>query len=305
MNTVTILMSTYNGEKYLEAQLDSIINQKNVNVNIIVRDDGSSDKTASILNSYSMKYPNITVISGINLGVEKSFHALCLYANESAKTDYYAFCDQDDIWDKNKLVEAIKLLEQYPIDKPNLYFSNLYMVDTNLNPMRILFEDNEVFTAKEKAFVQFFAYGCTCVFNKKAMEMYNRITDNNSLHDIWIYVVCLFIGNVVYDNRSFIKYRQHQNNFSGKKVKGGKLFIQRIKRFLRGNLGHMYEITARQLIESYDNYITDEDKPIIQRVANYRNCLRSKMSLLFDKNFATSSLQKNLCIKFRILSNHL
>lgn len=305
MDTVTILMSTYNGEKYLSAQLDSILNQQNVDIKIIVRDDGSSDKTKLILDSYSKTYPNITVINGINLGVEKSFHTLCSYADGLVKTDYYAFCDQDDIWDKNKLIEAINFLRTYPMDKPNLYFSNLYMVDANLNPMHNLFDDNEVFILKKKAFVRFFAYGCTCVFNRKALNMYNVVTNNNSLHDIWIYVICLFMGNVVYDSRSFIKYRQHQNNFSGKKVKGGKLFIQRIRRLLRGNLGNMYEITAQQLIESYSNYISAEDRPIIQRIANYRNCFRSKLSLIFDKDFTSNNIQKDLCIKFRILFNHL
>lgn len=303
--TITVLLSTYNGDKYLEEQLDSVLNQKNVDVYLIIRDDGSIDETRDILLKYSNCYPNITLILDSNVGVEESFHKLCFYAYRNTTSQYYAFCDQDDVWEENKLYEAIKLLNQLPNTLPNLYFSNLKVVEEDLSYREMLFDIDEVFIAKNKMFVRFFSYGCTCVFNLAALKCYCIIENNKSLHDIWIYVISSFLGNVIYDDRSFIKYRQHSNNASGKKLRGLNLLYSRFKRLLKGHLGHTYEQTAQQMLQYYSTLITPEDREIIDRIANYRKKIRYKLSLLFDRDFNTKSFQKNVCIKFRIIFNHL
>ena len=95
MNKILILMSTYNGEKYLSEQLNSLLLQENVNIKILIRDDGSTDNTHKILNFYSSNYPNISWYTGENKGPALSFMDLLFNAPES---DYYAFCDQDDVW---------------------------------------------------------------------------------------------------------------------------------------------------------------------------------------------------------------
>ena len=92
MKKVQVLLSTYNGEKYLKEQLDSIIAQKGVDVHILARDDGSKDDTIKILEGYE----NIDIIKGSNIGVCKSFFELI---NKSGEYDYYSFADQDDVWD--------------------------------------------------------------------------------------------------------------------------------------------------------------------------------------------------------------
>ena len=103
-NTVTVFMSTYNGEKYLEQQIESILHQEHVKVKLFIRDDGSKDNTIKILRKYS-KLSNIHVIYGDNIGYAKSFLKII---ENNEYTSYYSFSDQDDIWLPNKLHEAIR-----------------------------------------------------------------------------------------------------------------------------------------------------------------------------------------------------
>lgn len=112
--TVAVLMATYNGERFLREQLDSLLNQKDVTVKILVRDDNSKDSTVSILEEYKSK-SLLQWYTGEHLGVEKNFLDLLRHAPEA---DYYAFCDQDDVWDDNKLSVAINHLRNLDLNKP-------------------------------------------------------------------------------------------------------------------------------------------------------------------------------------------
>ena len=127
MRNILVLMSTYNGEKYLKEQIDSILAQKNVEVTIRVRDDGSTDGTIRILEEYQ-KCGKLNWYSSTNMGPAKSF--LDLVYNAPLKYDYYAFCDQDDYWKEDKLYKAIERLEHFD-DKPALYHCELEIVDEN------------------------------------------------------------------------------------------------------------------------------------------------------------------------------
>ena len=129
MKTVCVLMSTYNGEKYIVEQIDSILQQENVNVNLLIRDDGSKDKTVEIIKQYLID-KRVSFVSGDNIGYKKSF--LWLMDN-SPNSDYYAFADQDDVWKKDKLFAAVTKLENEDIAEPKLYTSALTRVDENLN----------------------------------------------------------------------------------------------------------------------------------------------------------------------------
>lgn len=118
MYNVCVLMSTYNGGKYLQEQIDSLIGQADVNLTVLVRDDGSSDSTTVILERYKQKgvldwYP------GENIGSARSFLDL---VSRAPYCDYYALCDQDDYWFPEKLSVAISRLEQTDSSKSALYF---------------------------------------------------------------------------------------------------------------------------------------------------------------------------------------
>ena len=131
---ICVLLSTYNGEKYLREQLDSLVCQENVELKILIRDDGSKDSTLQILKEYSKKDARITYFVGNNVGPAQSFFDLII---KSPDADYYAFCDQDDVWDKDKLEIAVGFLEKEDNSKPNMYYSNLRIVDQNLRYYRL------------------------------------------------------------------------------------------------------------------------------------------------------------------------
>ena len=117
---VKVLLSTYNGAEFLQEQMNSILQQTHGDVDIVVRDDGSTDRTISILEAYE-KAGQITLHKGQNLGFALSFFELLKVAGEA---DYYAFADQDDIWLDYKMAYAVKKLEKEDPQMPTLYFSD-------------------------------------------------------------------------------------------------------------------------------------------------------------------------------------
>ena len=229
-NKIAILMSTYNGEKYIRNQLDSLLKQKDVNIEIIIRDDGSKDNTVKIIKEYINKNDNIKLIGdNKNLGYAYSFWYIL--RNIDDKYDYYAFCDQDDIWDEKKIISAIKKIEKYE-NIPALYTSRVVSVN---NDMEVINENtfscNRVLN-KYESFQKSVVPGCVFVFNRQAKQLVSVYNGYLESHDWATYAIVNSFGKVVYDNNSYIKYRIHDNNAIGKKNKLGMLVIK-IKRFFK------------------------------------------------------------------------
>lgn len=304
MKSVVVLMSTYNGQKYVVDQLESLIKQQGVELSILIRDDGSNDNTIDILKKYANNYHFFKIFEGVNKGVLYSFTALCRYALDNLCADYYAFCDQDDVWDSNKLMIAVEKLNDFPSEKANLYFSNARLVDENLSYIRDLYSPGEIKIGKKMALVQIPTFGCCCVFNRKALEYFLEIPNQKQGHDHWIYLICSFFGNVYYDEGTHIDYRQHKNNVSGKKEKGWKLILVRLHTLFVYGLDHNFDEKAKQLLQFKDR-LNREDYDYIYKVANYRNRLKYKLELLFSKNYRTGNFMKDLTIIIRILVNKL
>ena len=217
LKKVYVLLSTYNGEKYLQEQLDSLYAQEGVEVAILARDDGSSDGTIEILKKNAASHKNLSWYSGENVRPAKSFLDLI---KESSKQncDYYAFCDQDDRWDKDKLKCAVDMLETADNTKPNLYYSNLRIVDQDLRIYRLshAFASERQQKGKYSCLLDNMATGCTIVFNKTASQyVMSHFPNCCSMHDCWIYMICKFFGNVIYDFEAHIDYRQHGDNVIG------------------------------------------------------------------------------------------
>lgn len=188
MKTVCILLSTYNGEKYLIEQIDSLLNQEKVDISIIARDDGSIDSTKEILAKYKEKDSRFDYYVGKNIGPAQSFFDLLFKAN---KADYYAFADQDDVWDNDKLKCAVDMLEREDGKRPNMYYSNLRIVDRNLKFYRFSHDIPAVQKSRYSCLVEDVATGCTMVFNDVVLE-YVKMgrPEYCSMHDTWIYFPC-------------------------------------------------------------------------------------------------------------------
>ena len=133
MYKVAVLLSTYNGSKYIKEQIDSILSQEGVNIDIYIRDDGSTDETVNII--YEYKSNNIFLTEGKNIGVGNSFMELLYSVPEIY--DYYAFADQDDIWSEKKTRIAIEVLQK---NKKHLYASNQELIDKSGKSLGLRYE---------------------------------------------------------------------------------------------------------------------------------------------------------------------
>lgn len=301
MNKILILLSTYNGEKYLPQQIDSILNQYNVDVQILVRDDGSNDNTLYVLNSYA-NTEKIDIIKGDNIGVVGSFFSLMREA-VTRDFNYFAFCDQDDVWMDDKLKVAVDILSGHQ-HEPALYMSSFQMVDENLHSIPTNISRPNI--SVEGAFASNCATGCTMVFNKKLLELSLLANyDDALMHDYWMYMVCLLTdGYVYYDETPHIYYRQHGNNVIGGKGDSflSKWLTRMNKIILPGD--NFKSKFASKLLEQYGDVITADKKEFLQDIANIKT-LKSKWNLLRNKKFITGSIDKRLQLIGLILTGKL
>lgn len=297
MEKVQVLMSTYNGEKYLKEQIESILNQEEVEVSLLIRDDGSKDKTIEIIGKLADKNNNITFYKGENLGPARSFMDLI---NKSDEVNYYAFADQDDVWEPKKLISAINKLKED--NKPELYMSALEIVDEELNPIEIKkVSGNFCF---EGEMIKNFATGCTMVFNKRLRDIIKSYNPNYIImHDSWITRVCYAIGGtVIVDDNAYIKYRQHASNVLGYKDEG----IQKLKRQLKiafKNQICMRVNIAKELKGGYSEILTEDAKQVIDNLICYTENKEAKRWLLHNKKFRTNNSKINAKMKLAILLN--
>ena len=298
MVKVCVLMSTYNGEKYIEEQINSILNQKgNFEIDILVRDDGSSDNTIKILNNYQ-KEGKLLWYKGENLRVAKSFIDL-IFTVES-RYDYYAFSDQDDWWYENKIQSAIEKMKD---SIPCVYYSNPELVDKNLNPIGKKVYKKEPYNNFESIICGVNAIGCSMVFNSKlikTIKMYEK-PNNIDMHDAYISRVCASIkGEIVYDDNSYMKYRLHGKNVVGVQLRTS----NKIKSFIK-DIIYKRDISisemARDILRVYSAEIPIENQKWLNKVSNYKKSLLSRIFLALSPKIKYSSLRIKIIIRMSIM----
>lgn len=211
---VKVLMSTFNGEKYIEEQVSSIFEQENVTVDIVIRDDGSSDKTVALLEEMKKKNSAMKVVRGDNVGACNSF--LRLLWDDYNEVDYYAFADQDDVWLKEKLCEAIKLMNAKKNNEKCLYCGSVQIVDEKLAIIRKN-DRKGVKPSFGNSLIENISCGCTMVFTRQLKEYICRfpMPEDMYMHDWFLYMIACAEGDVIFDSRPFVLYRQHGNNVLG------------------------------------------------------------------------------------------
>ncbi|SFG80596.1 glycosyltransferase family 2 protein [Oribacterium sp. WCC10] len=257
MKKILVMMSTYNGERYIREQLNSIITQIGVDVKILVRDDGSNDRTVDIIKEFEQ----VDIIESKNVGVKESFFELISMAG---KYDYYAFADQDDVWDENKLKIAVDKLEE--VKKPAIYSSNTTLVDEHLECIKV--EALRPITTLGSAIVKNYATGCTVVFNSLLMEYLKAYRPRYvSFHDWWVNLVCLSIGGVsLYDYEPHMKYRQHGTNVVSGNSSFLKKWISRINKFF--NTKYNRDKVALEILENYSDSIKGNNRLVLEAMVD-------------------------------------
>lgn len=296
---ICVLMSTYNGEKYIREQIDSILNQKNVDLDIMVRDDGSSDCTTKILNEYQKK-GRLKWYTGKNLKPARSFLDLL---KKCGNYDYYAFADQDDYWENDKLERAISKLNKYDSNSGKLYISCLNVVDSNLNFLYKSFIPTKINLKNEM--IKNYATGCTMVFDDKLKQITEKYNcDYVAMHDSYIYRIALLNKSCVYiDQESRIRYRQHENNVLGMKHGFISVWESRLKRFLHSEC--IASNTAINFLKCSEKIINNDDKKYLYLLATYRQNFRSKLTLLTMKIFTNDEKLTNFLFKIKLLFNKI
>lgn len=310
MEKCCVLMSTYNGEKYISHQLDSILSQKNIDIDIYIRDDGSKDSTNLIISHYMYYYKNVHLIQGENVGVIESFRLVAEYVfNKCPRYEYYAFADQDDEWLPLKLSNAIIKIRDISIsnEKPILYYSNLKVVDSDLNYLYDRFTKGYISNTKKQIMSEICVLGCTCVFNYCLLQEYVKTNLNQRIpHDAWIAVLATFLGVIIYDDNSYILYRQHGNNQSGSVKKGLPMYWGKIKRFKKiFDMDGDYESIAKEMLANYYNVLDKDDLNILSTISDYRNNFIYRFKLLFTGYISSGHLFKEITRRIRIIFNRL
>lgn len=301
MNSIVVLMSTYNGHKFIEEQLNSIFRQKNTDINLVIRDDGSTDQTISIIKEYKLTFGyKIELIEGENIGWRKSFFELLNYAQIHYKEhEYFAFADQDDIWLPDKLYRAVSMLKSIN-NIPALYCSNLFYYKDGINYGRI--RKHKPIPSFENCLVRNYATGCTIVFNKPLLSLVTEKTPSMSVaHDYWLYQAAVLCGEVIIDDEAYILYRQHENNQIGNKSDWQDIWKRRWNDFKHSNTFRLREIQSNQLLDCFANSMKPDARRAVEKIAFYRKNIKNQFSLLFDNNYTLGRTTNDLWMKLRIL----
>jgi glycosyltransferase involved in cell wall biosynthesis len=234
---IEVLLATYNGERFLREQIDSILAQDYQNLNILARDDASTDGTAGVLREYAEGFPEkFEVIRGspANRGVLDNFLSLM----KASTADYICFADQDDVWLPRKVSKSKEVMDQleskYGVSTPLLVFTDLRIVDENVGTLYPSFWaqmgiDPERIHHINKLLGRGVVTGCTMMINRSLLELGFRTPKEASLHDRWIALLASTMGKAGFVNEQTVLYRQHGANAVGTGSEGTSISLP--KRF--------------------------------------------------------------------------
>lgn len=294
---VYVVLSSYNGEKYIKQQIDSILAQENVSVKLLVRDDGSSDKTCDILRQYEAENL-VSVIYGKNMGYSKSFLALIQSVGDEA--EYIAISDQDDIWDKDKLEKAVNALKNEDNTIPLLFSCGRRLLVNG----EIMETTGDYHEYGFNGFTNGYALqGCSMVFNRALKQLINMYdyTSMPCIYDALIMQICKYnSGKVICDKSPSFTYRIHGKNSVG--INSGGVKGELKKLISKEYMPHTDEM-CRQLLETYTNNIDPENRRICKKVANYKKNFRTKLGVIFDRNIIRGSCSRKLKVIIELLFN--
>ena len=301
---ICVVLSTYNGERYLSEQLDSLLRQTVYIDRIHIRDDGSIDSTRDIIKHYAASYPNITFEFGNNLGWRESFPVALA---DCEGYERYAFCDQDDVWLPQKLERAISVLDGICEDsEPCIYAGNVVVSDKDLIP-KFTFnrepKDIETRDLPHTLTYDDMAGGLTYVFNSMARKM---LLDCPTLgltgHDRLLMLICKVYGRIAYDFESYVLYRQHESNVYGC-LEGGVDGSSRCQRFFR----HLRfddrrpALAAGLLALGSFCACSAIDNRYLSLCSRYRAHIGARTRLLLSPNIGAYSWKQDLKLRIKIL----
>ena len=293
---IAILMSTYNGHKYLNEQMESLANQTlKDSMTIYVRDDGSSDDTIEIIEKWSKRI-DIVLYKGKNVGPAKSFWEL--FMNPEIQADYYALCDQDDVWDEDKIQKGIFAIKKYE-NEPMLWCTNCRLIDGMGEIIRKKMNIEKLDFTIASQLVCGTTQGCAMLFNDSLRRyIFGKSPKIFPMHDFVIITYAIAVGKVVYDEEPSFSYRVHGNNVVAKNEKS---VTKRIKCSMkiwfsnehRGELSRFSEV----LLKDNEKYIDKTTSDYIKNLVRSKKNIFLRFKIIFDPLTKTSN--KAALLSFR------
>lgn len=305
MKKVQVLLSAYNGEQYISEQIQSILHQTHAAVSILIRDDGSTDKTMELLDQWVTTHPDkIKLIKGTNVGVVSSFFELLRAAD--AEADYYCFCDQDDVWLDHKVEHAIARLDSsIYTEVPAMVFTSTYLTDDKLNRKGAWPKPPAQEPSFFNALYENIAIGATITMNRSARNLFinSQSVDSQKvlMHDWWFYLLVSAFGTVIYDNKPSMLYRQHNNNVVG----GSNSIVGKLKSkwasFKRHTGKDLLHKQASEFHRIYGSRLTGEQKEQLDLFLATRTRFMDRLHYARKSKLYRQSKAESLLFKFFIL----
>ena len=305
--TVLVMMASYNGEKYIAEQIDSILAQEGVDVTLRICDDGSSDSTPAICESYAAEHGNVHFgVNKANKGLAKNFMDM-VYDDSACGYDYYAFSDQDDVWLPEKLVHAVGEIESKAHGGPALYYSDIENVRADLSGgVREYAPWGSCSHELVAALTVNWASGCTMVFNaslRSCILSYEPVAYDR-IHDGWVHLVAIVSGSVVADlGRSFIKRRLSGENQVGQRdlerTESLRSVAKRWKRVAEKS-AHCQTRVAAYLLDGYESAMGQDEAELVRAYAKMPASLSSRIEIgkkLLHCPFPTRSMACAFALK--------
>ena len=303
MKKISIMMSTYNGEKFLGEQIESILNQQDVETSLFIRDDGSTDGTIAIIEFFQTKYPQrICLFKGKNVGYRKSFLKLLEVVGDA---EFYGFADQDDVWMSQKSINAIQCIER---ENALLYASGVILTDGELHVIGRQ-DISNMSNSIESYFSRSRLAGCTFVFPeqlKRIVEQFSNLDFDDATmpdHDFVVGSCAFACGKVFLDNNSYIYHRRHKTSVTN----GGMGISKRIRSeykyvFHRKNI--KLEM-AKMLLEKCEMHLREENKGFLQSVVEYKISFTKRLKLFSNPKLTSNMFICDLEQRIKIiLSNY-
>lgn len=300
---VEILMATYNGEKYLKEQLDSILLQTYSDWHLTIADDCSTDNTVAILKEYAYKYPEKIAyhVNKIASGSAKNnFYGLL----SNVDADYVMLSDQDDFWLENKIELTLNKMKEseakYGCDFPLLVHSDLRVVDENLKTISdsfyVMEGINPQLNRLNNIIVVNIVAGCSMMANRALLDLFIRVPEYSTMHDHWLALIASAFGKIIFVEKPTILYRQHGSNSVGVNRRD---LIENIKyKIFSSNKIHqdlvMHYRQAREFLIIYADMLKDEQSRMLEEYSNFED------KSVFEKYFILKkySMNKENPIKF-------
>lgn len=290
---VNIVMSTYNGEKYIREQMDSLLSQTYENIEIYVRDDGSKDDTVKILKEYEESH-GIHVIDGENMGFSASFFEVLAAAEDG---DYWSFCDQDDIWFPEKVSHAVKWLDGQKQDKPLLYYSLSEMFDESGKSLGIQ-EPPRGSLCFRRAMTGTFGVGFSMVINRRLREQMLRCDpDKVHAHDWLAGAIALGFGKVHVNHKICARYRRIESSVT-------RITLDRKIKWALATLYNNGDVAERnrEYLRVYKGNLSSQKREIAELFDNGNYSLKKRLKKAFYPKRWRPGFSSELVMRFLMLA---